>query len=96
MDALRDRIVRGLDVMPRSDSPGLSNVRHAALVKQAHEAIERARIAAAAPVGRSEPLSEEFVLADLQAARNALEEVTGRRSSDDLLHHIFSRFCIGK
>jgi tRNA U34 5-carboxymethylaminomethyl modifying GTPase MnmE/TrmE len=41
-------------------------------------------------------LPEEFVLADLQQARAALEEVTGRRAPDDLLAHIFSRFCVGK
>ena len=28
--------------------------------------------------------------------RAALEEVTGKRTSEDLLRHIFSRFCIGK
>jgi tRNA U34 5-carboxymethylaminomethyl modifying GTPase MnmE/TrmE len=36
------------------------------------------------------------VLADLQDARTALEEIAGRRTSDDLLAHIFSKFCIGK
>jgi len=41
-------------------------------------------------------LPEEFVLADLQDAREALEEITGRRAPDDLLAHIFARFCIGK
>jgi tRNA modification GTPase len=40
--------------------------------------------------------SEEFLLADLQEARIALEEVTGARTSDDVLSHIFSTFCIGK
>ena len=53
----------------------------------------RARDAALADGGS---LSEEFVLADLQDARAALEEITGRRAPDDLLAHIFSRFCIGK
>jgi tRNA U34 5-carboxymethylaminomethyl modifying GTPase MnmE/TrmE len=42
------------------------------------------------------PVPEEFVLTDLQDARAALEEVTGKRTSEDLLRHIFSRFCIGK
>ena len=41
-------------------------------------------------------LSEEFVLADLQDARSALEEITGRRGAEDVLAHIFERFCIGK
>jgi tRNA U34 5-carboxymethylaminomethyl modifying GTPase MnmE/TrmE len=36
------------------------------------------------------------VLADLQDARSALEEVTGRRTSEDVLRRIFDRFCIGK
>jgi tRNA modification GTPase len=42
------------------------------------------------------PVAEEFVLTDLHEARGALEEVTGKRTSEDLLRHIFSRFCIGK
>jgi tRNA U34 5-carboxymethylaminomethyl modifying GTPase MnmE/TrmE len=33
---------------------------------------------------------------ELSAAREALEELTGRRTADDLLVHIFSRFCVGK
>jgi tRNA U34 5-carboxymethylaminomethyl modifying GTPase MnmE/TrmE len=36
------------------------------------------------------------VLVDLSRAREALEEVTGKRAPDDLLVHIFTRFCIGK
>ena len=64
-----------------------------ALVERADQALRRASAAALAD-GRS--LSEEFVLADLQDARQALEEVTGKRSSEDVLAHIFERFCIGK
>ena len=41
-------------------------------------------------------MSEEFVLADLQDARAALEEITGKRAPEELLTHIFTRFCIGK
>jgi tRNA U34 5-carboxymethylaminomethyl modifying GTPase MnmE/TrmE len=39
---------------------------------------------------------EEFVLADLQGARSHLDEIVGTRTSEDLLQHIFARFCIGK
>ena len=53
----------------------------------------RAR-AAASPDGGA--LSEEFVLADLQDARAALEEVSGRRATEDLFTRISSTFCIGK
>ena len=64
-----------------------------ALVERAHEALQRAHIATLADGGA---LSEEFVLADLQDARAALEEITGKRASEALLAHIFTRFCIGK
>ena len=45
---------------------------------------------------RGGSLPEEFVLADIRAALGAMEEVTGRRTPDDLLGEIFAGFCIGK
>jgi len=75
------------------DTAGVTNVRHAALLERARAALRRALEAVEAPGG---PVAEEFVLTDLQDARAALEEVTGKRTSDDLLRHIFARFCIGK
>jgi tRNA modification GTPase len=90
---LRRAILRALDVDVLRDRPALTNVRHVALVQRARDALLRARGAVAAADGA---LSEEFVLADLQDARAAFEEITGRRAADDLLAHIFSRFCIGK
>jgi tRNA modification GTPase len=38
----------------------------------------------------------ELVAEELRLAHDALGEITGRTSSDDLLGEIFSRFCIGK
>ena len=93
LDALRAELFRALDVEPRDDPPAVTNLRHVALLERAHEAMSRARDAAGA---RGPALSEEFVLADLQDARAALEEISGRRTPDDVLAHIFSRFCVGK
>ena len=93
IDDLRRRIVAALDVEPSRDRAGVTNVRHVALVERAHAALARARDALSAHGGA---LPEEFVLADLADARAALEEVSGRRATEDLLAHIFSRFCIGK
>jgi tRNA modification GTPase len=90
---LRRRIARALDGDSFCDRPAITNVRHIALVDRAHQALLRARAAALAEGGS---LSEEFVLADLAEARGAFEEVSGRRAPDELLTHIFSRFCIGK
>jgi tRNA modification GTPase len=96
LDALRAAMFRALDVdfvADRADRPEITNVRHIALVERVHEALTRARGAALAEGGS---LSEEFVLADLQEARGALEEITGKRAPDEVLAHIFARFCIGK
>jgi tRNA modification GTPase len=92
LDDLRAAIAAALDVDPRRDRPAITNVRHIALVARAHDALTRARTA----LGPDGSLPEEFVLADLQEARTALEEIRGRRSPDDLLEHIFARFCVGK
>ena len=75
---------------PLRDTPTLSNLRHIVLVERAAAGLERAADAA----GAAAP--EELILADLQDARDALEEVTGKRTPDDVLQRIFARFCIGK
>jgi len=73
------------------DTAAISNTRHIALLEQA-----RANLAAASEVSSLPGTPEEFILADLQAARARLDEVVGARTSDDVLRHIFERFCIGK
>lgn len=93
LDCLRRQIASALDVDLQREPPAITNVRHIALVQRVHDALGRARMAASAAGGS---MSEEFVLADLQEARAALEEVTGRRAPEDVLEHIFARFCIGK
>jgi tRNA modification GTPase len=90
---LRRRIAGALETDSLHDHPSMINVRHIALVDRAFHALRRARAAAQADGGS---LSEEFVLADLAEARSALEEVSGRRAPEDVLAHIFSRFCVGK
>jgi tRNA modification GTPase len=93
LDDLRRAIVAALDGGIGRDRPDITNARHIALVGRAHDALTRARDASAADGGA---LSEEFVLADLQDARGAFEEITGRRAQEEVLTHIFERFCIGK
>jgi tRNA modification GTPase len=89
--ALRQAIVRALTASePLRDSPAITNTRHVALLEEARGAIDRGRQAASAAA------PEEFIAADLQQARERLDEIVGRRTSEDVLRHIFERFCIGK
>lgn len=89
---LRARMVDVLGLGAASETPAITNIRHVRLLERARAALTRARDAASPSAG----LSEEFVLSDLQEGREALEEISGHRTPDDLLAHIFSTFCIGK
>jgi tRNA modification GTPase len=93
IDGLRRAIAEALNVDRFRERPGITNIRHIALVQRTRDALIRARSAASVEGGS---MSEEFVLADLQEARAALEEITGKKAPEELLAHIFSRFCIGK
>jgi tRNA modification GTPase len=91
LDELRRRIASALTGREElRDPPAISNARHLTLLDSARQAAERAEQAL------SSGATEELILVDLGAARRALEEITGRRTADDLLQHIFSRFCVGK
>src|SRR6185503_19709960 len=88
---LRERIASALtSVEALRDPPALSNVRHLSLVREALDAVTRAATALARGA------TEEIVLVDLAEARQALEQITGRRAPEDLLRHIFAKFCVGK
>jgi tRNA modification GTPase len=92
LDVLTARILEALDIDLLEERPAITNVRHIALLERAEAALSRARGA----LSDRAPRPAEVVLADLQEARAALEEMTGKRTSEDLLAHIFERFCIGK
>jgi tRNA modification GTPase len=92
IDELRHSVVRELTgAEPLRDTASISNARHIAIVEQACGHLGAAQQAAA----RGDT-PEEFVLADLQAARARLDEIVGTRTTEDVLRHIFERFCIGK
>ena len=91
LDDLRATIVR--EVSSRDDlhdTPTLANIRHITLTERARDA------AALALEALDQGATEELILVDLHAARQALEEITGTRTIDDVLLHIFTKFCIGK
>lgn len=73
-----------------SDELLVSNPRHQDALRRAQEHLS------AALTGLTEKLPADFVCIDLTATINALGEITGETVGEDLLHSIFSSFCIGK
>ena len=68
----------------------VTNARHYSALITAASAIKTTRNSL------MEGLSEDLISVDLQVAINALGEVTGAFSTDELLGNIFANFCIGK
>jgi tRNA modification GTPase len=90
LDDLRRQVVEALGGGPPRDAVTVTNARHAALLGEARAALGRARVLAGTDGG------DELVAAEVRGAIDALQEITGRRSTDALLDAIFSRFCVGK
>jgi tRNA modification GTPase len=90
LDELRDRVIEAGGGLLTRDRAPIANLRHVALLTRARSALERAAAAT------RERVPEEFVLADLHAARGCFDEITGTRPEDEVLRVIFQRFCIGK
>jgi tRNA modification GTPase len=91
LDAVRRAIVRAAAASESlEDTPAIANARHTALL----ERVEARLGEAAEQAGSGE--GEEIILATLQDAFTALDEIVGKRSSEDVLRQIFARFCIGK
>lgn len=68
----------------------VTNARHAEALALAKTSLDEA-IASLESL-----LSEEYIAADIRRACDALGSVIGLVTSDDVLHSIFSKFCIGK
>ena len=91
LDRLR-REIAALLHMPATGAQGgmLTNLRHHRAVSAAIEVLSTAHMAAL------EDLPHEMILLDLYATLRELDTLTGETTSDDILHLIFSTFCIGK
>lgn len=95
IDELRRAVVnqvRSLGSIGQGAQVAIARQRHA-------DGLQRAEQAVRAALAQLEPLAElalELVAADLRDAIDALDELTGPMTPDDVLAAIFSEFCIGK
>ena len=75
---------------PTSETALLTNLRQQQAVSTALAALATALRAT------TNVIPHEMILLDLYESLRALDSLTGSTTSDDILHLIFSKFCIGK
>lgn len=68
----------------------VTNARHVNSLKKAQEALRKVN------EGLNTNIQSDFLALDIRYALEALGEITGQVTNDDLLGNIFSKFCIGK
>lgn len=68
----------------------ITNVRHKSALEKTKQAVEN--ILETINMG----LPMDLMAVDLKEALDSLSEVTGEISTEDLLDHVFSNFCVGK
>jgi len=72
------------------DGQIVTNARHAEAVNRAIAALETAGGALASG------MTLDAALSDVETGMSALEEIIGRRISEEIIGRIFDRFCVGK
>ena len=87
---LLDKISQLINIRPIGDTPIISNMRHYEALVKAQSALDKVR------EGLNRQLSGELISLDLHDCLDALAEITGEISTQDVLSSIFSKFCIGK
>ena len=86
--ALRDLVL----ATPAEEAPGamIAHLHQKIALEKAAEGLARARD------GLSEGLHVELVALELREALDALGEITGRTTPEEVLDRVFAKFCIGK
>jgi tRNA modification GTPase len=91
LQALRQTLLERAGWHASPEGVFIARTRHVVALQRTAEHLARASALAAAAEAALDLLAEE-----LRLAHNALGEITGAFSADDLLGEIFGRFCIGK
>ncbi len=87
-EAIANLVYNGKASVPESAMVG--NLRHIVILQEAQKLI------ADAVNSLDNKLSLEFISQDIKDALMHLDDISGKRFSEDLLDKIFSEFCIGK
>lgn len=90
IDALRDHLKTLMGFEGHHEAGFIARKRHLDALSSAASQLDNGLAQLTGPA------AGELLAEDLRAAQNALNEITGEFSPDDLLGRIFSSFCIGK
>ena len=88
-DEIYSTVIKG-GVEDSSQKLVITNVRHKSALEKTKDAIKN--ILETIEIG----LPMDLIAVDLKEALDSLSEVTGEISTEDLLDHVFSNFCVGK
>jgi tRNA modification GTPase len=91
LDLLRQRLLKHAGWQPGGEDVFIARARHLEALQRTRDRVDAAKTMLEAGAVPLELLAEE-----LRAAHEAMGEITGRTTPDDLLGQIFGRFCIGK
>ena len=91
VEALRRKLLELAGWHAQPEGVFIARTRHVQALRRTGEHLQRAEALAARADAALDLLAEE-----LRLAHDALGEITGAFTPDDLLGEIFSRFCIGK
>jgi len=91
IDQLTNTLINiGLHGQPETNEVIVTNVRHYESLIRVKENLEEAI------AGLKNNLSSDLLAIDIRQAIYYMGEITGEITTDDILGHIFSKFCIGK
>ena len=90
VDLLREHLKKSMGYQSSTEGGFLARRRHLVALESAAEHLERGHIQL------TQFHAGELLAEELRLVQNALSEITGQFTSDDLLGNIFSSFCIGK
>ena len=91
LQALREQLLLAVGWQSAPEGVYMARERHVRALVKVDEQLAKA----AAQLHATSP-ALDLLAEDLRQAQNALSEITGQFTPDDLLGEIFSKFCIGK
>lgn len=90
VDLLREHLKKSMGYQSSTEGGFIARRRHLVALETAAEHLQRGHIQL------TQFYAGELLAEELRMVQNALSEITGQFTSDDLLGNIFSSFCIGK